>query len=88
LARIGLPRDFEESLAKKGAPRVWERAIPDVRLASAAFATIPAAVAFTDLAPNVFVLTSAPQATAISALILGLLYHALCCYAFSRQGRG
>jgi hypothetical protein len=44
---------------------------------SATLATIPAAVAFTSFAANVFVLTGTPQTAAIPALILDLLNHAL-----------
>src|SRR5438132_7299299 len=73
---------------ERRAPGCGSALCPDVRLASAALATIPAAVAFTDFAANVFVLTSAAQATAVSALILGLLNHAWCRYTFSREGRG
>jgi hypothetical protein len=56
--------------------------------AASAFATIPAAVAFTDFTPNVFILTCAPQTSAVSALVLGLLNHALPSYAITREGRG
>ena len=66
---------FEE----RRAPPVRERACNSLMSASAAsaLATIPAAVAFTDFAPNVFILTCTPQASAVSALVLGLLNHAL-----------
>ena len=44
------------------------RYVPGLRSASTALATIPAAVAFTDFAPNVFVLTCAPQASLVRSL--------------------
>ena len=59
-----------------------------LRSASAALATIASAVAFTDFAPNFFVLACAPQTSAVPAVVLGLLNHALCSYAFTREGRG
>ena len=76
--------------SKKGAPPVRERACDSLKSASAAsaLATIPAAVAFTDFASNVFILTCTPQASAVSALVLGLLNHALPSYGITREGRG
>jgi hypothetical protein len=73
-----------------GAPPVWERAMGRLRLASAtpALATIPAAVAFTGFAPNVFVLTCAAQASAVPALVLGLLNHPLSSYAITCEWHG
>jgi hypothetical protein len=73
-------------VSKKGAPPGRERACDSLKSASAAsaLATIPAAVAFTDFAPHVFILTCTPQASAVSALILGLLDHALPSYGITR----
>jgi hypothetical protein len=44
---------------------------------AAALAAISAAVSFTDLTANILVLAGAPQVSAVPALILGLLDHAL-----------
>jgi hypothetical protein len=55
---------------------------------ASALSTIPAAVAFTGFTANVFVLTCAPQTSAIPALILSLLNDALCSYAIARDWCG
>ena len=77
-------------VSKMRAPPVRERACNSLKSASAAsaLATIPAAVAFTDFTANVFVLARAPQASAVPAVILGLLDYTLISYGITRDGHG
>jgi hypothetical protein len=77
-------------IARMTRPRCGERPVNGLASASApaALSTIAAAVALTGFATNVFVLTCAPQAPAVPALILGLLDHALASDAIAREGCG